>query len=63
MEKAKLIFMTMSFVFLVIGFGASIWLYTVLPDTMSLSIMVLILVAAVWYGFNTWKLWKERNAE
>jgi len=61
MEKAKLIFMTMSFIFLVVGFGASVWLYTVIPDFMSICIMALFFVAAIWYGFNVWKLWKERN--
>lgn len=60
MEKAKLIFMTLSFLFLVIGFGASVWMYTVLPDTMSMGIMALFFVAAIWYGVNVWKLWKER---
>ena len=60
MEKAKLIFMTLSFLFLLIGFGASVWLYTVLPDSTSMVIMMLFFVAAIWYGINVWRLWKER---
>lgn len=52
--------MTLSFLFLVIGFGASVWMYTVLPDAMSMGIMALFFVAAIWYGVNVWKLWKDR---
>jgi hypothetical protein len=52
MEKLKKIFMVLSLVFILIGFGASIWLYTVLHDTTSIIMMAVFLVALIWYGFN-----------
>ncbi|MBR6201455.1 MAG: hypothetical protein IKQ62_00450 [Bacteroidaceae bacterium] len=52
MEKLKKIFMITSLLFIVVCFGASIWLYTVLPDTMSIIIMVIFFLALVWFGFN-----------
>lgn len=44
--------MVLSLVFILIGFGASIWLYTVLHDTTSIIMMAVFLVALIWYGFN-----------
>lgn len=52
MEKLKKIFMVLSFVFILIGFGASVWLYTVLKDTSSILMMVVFFVALIWFGFN-----------
>ena len=52
MERLKKIFMVLSLVFILIGFGASIWLYTVLHDTTSITMMAVFLVALIWYGFN-----------
>jgi hypothetical protein len=52
MEKLKKIFMILSFVFIIIGFGASIWLYTVLQDSTSIIMMVVFFVALIWFGFN-----------
>lgn len=52
MEKLKKIFMITSLLFIVVCFGASIWLYTVLPDTMSIIIMAIFFLALVWFGFN-----------
>ena len=44
--------MILSLVFILIGFVASIWLYTVLHDTTSIIMMAVFLVALIWYGFN-----------
>ncbi len=52
MEKLKKIFLILSLVFIAIGFGASIWLYTVLHDTTSIIMMVAFFLALIWYGWN-----------
>ncbi|MBP3214366.1 MAG: hypothetical protein J6M19_05975 [Bacteroidaceae bacterium] len=52
MEKLKKIFMLLSLLFIVLCFGASIWLYTILPDTTSIVIMVIFFLALIWFGFN-----------
>jgi len=52
MEQLKKIFMILSLVFIVLCFGASIWLYVVLQDTMSIVLMVVFLLALIWFGFN-----------
>ena len=52
MEKLKKLFMILSLVFIAIGFGASVWLYTVLHDSMSIIMMAIFLTALIWYGFN-----------
>lgn len=52
MEKLKKIFMITSLIFLIVCFGASIWLYTVLPDTVSIVIMAIFFLALIWFGFN-----------
>ena len=59
MEKLKKTFMILSLVFIIVGFGASVWLYTVLRDTTSIIMMVVFLIAIVWYGFNVKSLWKK----
>lgn len=59
MEKLKKIFMVLSLVFIVLCFGASIWLYVVLQDTMSLVMMVVFFLALVWFGFNVRNLLKS----
>jgi hypothetical protein len=59
MEKLKKTFMILSLVFIIVGFGASVWLYTVLRDTTSIIMMVVFLIAMVWYGFNVKSLWKK----
>lgn len=52
MDKLKKIFMVLSLIFIAVGFGASVWLYTVLKDTSSIIIMVVFFVALLWYGYN-----------
>ena len=52
MEKLKKTFMILSLIFIIVGFGASVWLYMVLKDTTSIIMMALFLIAMVWYGFN-----------
>ncbi len=61
MERLKKIFMVLSLVFILIGFGASIWLYTVLRDTTSIIMMAVFLVALIWYGFNVKSVLKGNN--
>ena len=61
MERLKKIFMVLSLVFILIGFGASIWLYTVLRDTTSIIMMAVFLVALIWYGFNVKRVLKGNN--
>lgn len=61
MERLKKIFMVLSLVFILIGFGASIWLYTVLRDTTSIIMMAVFLVALIWYGFNVKSILKGNN--
>ena len=53
--------MVLSLVFILIGFGASIWLYTVLRDTTSIIMMAVFLVALIWYGFNVKSILKGNN--
>lgn len=61
MEKLKKIFMILSLIFIAIGFGASVWLYTVLHDAMSIVMMVIFLIALVWYGFNVRNMLKSKE--
>ena len=61
MEKLRKIFMILSLVFILIGFGASIWLYTVLQDTTSIILMVVFLFALIWYGFNVKNILKKEE--
>ncbi|MBO7569469.1 MAG: hypothetical protein J6T11_03870 [Bacteroidaceae bacterium] len=61
MERLKKIFMILSLVFIIIGFGASIWLYTVLKDATSMVMMAVFLVALIWYGFNVKSLLKKTD--
>ena len=56
MEKLKKTFMVLSLVFILIGFGASVWLYMVLKDTTSIVMMSVFFVALIWYGFNVKKV-------
>ena len=58
MEKLRKVFMLLSLVFIVICFGASIWLYVVLQDTMSMVMMVVFFLALLWFGFNVRNLLK-----
>ena len=60
MEQSKKILMICSFISIAIGFGASIWLYTVLHDTMSIVLMVVFFLALVWYGFNLRNMLKSK---
>lgn len=65
MEKVRKIFMVLSLVFIALGFGASVWLYTVLHDTTSIIMMAVFLIALVWYGFNVKRMLhneKESNS-
>ncbi|MBR1668559.1 MAG: hypothetical protein IJ693_09810 [Bacteroidaceae bacterium] len=61
MDKLKKIFMLLSFVFIAIGFAASVWLYTVLNDLTSIVMMVVFFLALVWYGFNVRNMLKKDN--
>lgn len=53
--------MLLSFVFIAIGFAASVWLYTVLNDLTSIVMMVVFFLALVWYGFNVRNMLKKDN--
>lgn len=59
MEKLKKTFMVLSLVFILIGFGASVWLYAVLKDTTSIIMMAVFFVALIWFGFNVKNLLKN----
>lgn len=61
MEKLKTIFMILSLIFIAIGLGASVWLYTVLHDGVSVVMMVIFFVALIWYGFNVRNMLKSKN--
>lgn len=61
MEKLKKIFMILSLIFIAIGFGASVWLYTVLHDGVSIVMMVIFLIAIIWYGFNVRNMLKSKE--
>lgn len=66
MEKAKLIIMTLSTVFVLLAGGASAWMAFALPKGDANVLFfelaaVLCLAAAFWYGFNVWNLWKNKN--
>ena len=59
MEKLRKTFMWLSFAFIAIGFGASLWLYTVLRDTTTIVMMIIFFVALIWYGFNVRNMLKN----
>ena len=52
MERIKKIFMVMSLVFIALCFGASVWLYSVLMDSTSMTIMALLFIAIIRYALN-----------
>ena len=60
MDKLKKIFMILSFVFICVGFAASVWLYTVLHDETSILIMAVMFVGLVWFGYNLCGMFKEK---
>ena len=59
MERLKKIFMVMSLVFIVLCFGASVWLYSVLKDSTSMVIMAVLFVAMIWYALNVRSIFKK----
>ncbi len=59
MEKLRKTFMWLSFAFIAIGFGASLWLYTVLRDTTTIVMMIIFFIALIWYGFNVRNMLKN----
>lgn len=61
MEKLKKAFMVLSLVFIIIGFGACVWLYTVLKDAASIVMMTVFFVALIWYGFNVKNILKKNE--
>ena len=61
MEKLKKAFMELSLVFIIIGFGASVWLYTVLKDAASIVMMTVFFVTLIWYGFNVKNMLKKNE--
>lgn len=60
MEKTKKLLMTISFIVLIIGLCAGVWMYSVLKDSTSLIIVVLLFLAVIWYGFNVYNLWTKK---
>ena len=61
MEKLKKTFMILSLIFIIVGFAASVWLYTVLKDTASIIMMAVFFIAMVWYGFNVKSLFGKND--
>lgn len=61
MNKLKKIFFVLSFLFLALGFGISVWLYTVLHDMMSIVMMGLLFVAMLWFGYNVVNLLRDKE--
>lgn len=61
MERLKKIFMVMSLVFIVLCFGASVWLYSVLKDSTSMVIMEVLFVAMIWYALNVRSIFKKEE--
>lgn len=61
MERFKNFFVIVSFVFIAIGFCASVWLYTVLHDTTSIVMLVVFFLALVWYGFNVRNVLRKKE--
>lgn len=61
MERIKKIFMVMSLVFIVLCFGASVWLYSVLKDSTSMVIMAVLFVAMIWYALNVRSIFKKEE--
>ena len=61
MERLKKIFMVMSRVFIVLCFGASVWLYSVLKDSTSMVIMAVLFVAMIWYALNVRSIFKKEE--
>ena len=61
MNKLKKIFFVLSFLFLALGFGISVWLYTVLHDMMSIVMMGLLFVAMLWFGYNVVNLLTDKE--
>lgn len=64
MEKAKLIMMIVSLVFVALCFGASVYFSVALPaDDPNLSTFymmdVIFLAAAIWFGYNVYSLRKD----
>ncbi len=59
MERLKKTFMILSLFFIVVCFGASIWLYTVLQDSFSMVIMIIFFLGLVWFGINVRNLLKS----
>ena len=53
--------MVLSLVFIAVGFGASVWLYTVLHDSTSIVMMAVFLAAFVWYGMNVRNILRKKN--
>ncbi|MCQ2213001.1 MAG: hypothetical protein MJZ36_05130 [Bacteroidaceae bacterium] len=65
MEKAKLILMTTSLVFVALCCGASVYFSLVLPDgdpnLPTFYFMDFVFAAAfIWFGWNVYSLWKSR---
>lgn len=52
--------MLLSFIFVTICFGASIWMALVLKDITSYLIVVLFFLAIVWFGINLYKSIKKK---
>ena len=63
MQKLKRITTILSFVFIALGFGASVWLYTVLHDSLSMTMMIIFFLGLIWFGFNVRSVLKEKSDE
>lgn len=59
MEKLKKTLMILSLVFIALGFAASIWLYTVAPDTLSIVFMAVFFVGLLWYTYNVYTVFRD----
>lgn len=53
--------MLLSFIFVTICFGASIWMAITLKDITSYLIVLLFFLAIVWFGINLYKSFKKKQ--
>ena len=65
MEKAKLIIMSISTIFVLAAGCMSAWMAWALPEgdpnvSFFTLAAVICLVAFVWFGLNVWNLWRNK---
>ncbi len=61
MNKVKKIVFSLSLFFVIVCFGVSIWLATVLDDTTSYAMATFFGVAVIWFGINVNNIFKEKQ--